>query len=71
LKGFIIIGPKTTIPFYLKIVDDLDFKKGHFDTGYLETHPHLLDYKEEEQEVSKIARLIAEIHHRGFNPYAV
>ncbi|HDD44185.1 MAG TPA: acetyl-CoA carboxylase biotin carboxylase subunit [Candidatus Desulfofervidus auxilii] len=71
LNGFIIIGPKTTIPFYLQIVDDPDFRAGNFDTGYLETHPHLLNYKEEEQEVSKIARLIAEIHHRGFNPYAI
>ncbi len=71
LKGFVILGPKTTIPFYLQIVDDPDFKKGIFKTDYLETHPHLLNYKEDEPEATKIARLIAEIHHRGFNPYAI
>jgi len=71
LKGFIIIGPKTTIPFYLQIVDDSDFRKGIFSTDYLETHQHLLNYKDEEPEVSKISKLIAEIHHRGFNPYAI
>lgn len=71
LKGFIIVGPKTTIPFYLQIVDDPDFRKGVFNTDYLETHPYLLDYKDDEPEVSKISKLIAEIHHRGFNPYAV
>jgi acetyl/propionyl-CoA carboxylase alpha subunit len=71
LTNFIILGPKTTIPFYLKIVDDPDFQAGRFDTNYLETHHHLFSYKEDEQEVSKIAKLVAEIHHRGFNPYAI
>ncbi|MGB6971208.1 MAG: acetyl-CoA carboxylase biotin carboxylase subunit, partial [Desulfobulbales bacterium] len=31
LKNFVIIGPKTTIPFYLELVDDPDFQKGDFD----------------------------------------
>lgn len=71
LKDFIIMGPKTTIPFYLKLVEDPDFQAGRFDTGYLESHSHLFNYKSSEREVAKIARLIAEIHHKGFNPYAV
>ncbi|HEC50102.1 MAG TPA: acetyl-CoA carboxylase biotin carboxylase subunit, partial [Candidatus Desulfofervidus auxilii] len=71
LTNFIILGPKTTIPFYLQIVKDPDFRSGFFDTSYLDTHPQLFKYKEEEQEVSKIAKLITEIHHRGFNPYAI
>jgi pyruvate carboxylase subunit A len=37
LNGFLIVGPKTTIPFYLAICDDPDFQLGRFDTGYLET----------------------------------
>lgn len=70
LKDFVIMGPKTTVPFYLNMVEDPDFQAGRFDTGYLESHPYLLNYRLPEREVAKIARLIAEIYHKGFNPYA-
>ena len=71
LNGFVIVGPKTTIPFYLRLIEDKDFQTGRFDTSYLDTHPYLFDYTDKEREVAKIAKLIAEIHHRGYNPYAV
>ncbi len=71
LNNFVITGPKTTIPFYLRVIDDPDFKKGEFNTSFLDTHPHLLDYEDEETEGNKLARLIAEIHYRKQNPYAV
>jgi len=71
LKNFVIIGPKTTIPFYLELVDDPDFQKGDFDTSYLEMHAHLLDYEEQNTEINKLAKLIAEIHYREENTYAV
>ncbi len=70
LKGFLIIGVKTTIPYFQQIVNDPDFKQMNFDTSYIDTHPQLLDYREEEREVDKIARLIAEINAHGRNPYA-
>jgi len=70
LHNFVITGPKTTIPFYLNLVKDPDFQKGEFDTSYLETHEHLFDYTEHTSEVDKLARLIAEIHHKGKNIYA-
>jgi len=70
LNGFLIVGLKTTIPFYLAICDDPDFKAGTFDTGYIEKHPQLFDYEEPEREVAKLADLIAEIHARKMNPYA-
>lgn len=70
LQNYIITGPKTTIPFYLNLVEDEDFQKGDFDTSYLDTHPHLFDYGDDTGEGSKLASLIAEIHHKGFNPYA-
>ena len=70
LQNFVIAGPKTTIPFYLNIARDPDFIEGDFDTSYLETHPDLFDYEENANEASKLANLIAEIHHRGQNPYA-
>ena len=70
LNGFLIVGPKTTIPFYLAICDETDFRAGRFDTGYLETHPELFSYPETEREVAKLAKLIAEIHAKKVNPYA-
>ena len=70
LNNFVISGPKTTIPFYLNLVQDPDFRKGDFDTSYLDTHKHLFDYEEYTTEVNKLARLIAEIHNKGKNEYA-
>ncbi|SFM85712.1 acetyl-CoA carboxylase biotin carboxylase subunit [Thermodesulforhabdus norvegica] len=69
LDGFSIVGVKTTIPFYRAIVDESDFRARRFDTTYIETHPQLLDYREEEDEIDKLARLVAEINAHGFNPY--
>jgi pyruvate carboxylase subunit A len=71
LKNFVIVGPKTTIPFYLELVNDPDFQKGDFDTSYLETHTHLLDYEEQNTEINKLAKLIAEIHYKEENTYAI
>jgi pyruvate carboxylase subunit A len=70
LKGFLIIGVKTTIPYFQQIVQEPDFIAMKLDTAYIDDHPQLLDYREEEREVDKIARLIAEINAHGKNPYA-
>ena len=70
LTNFVISGPKTTIPFYLNIAKDEDFIAGDFDTSYLDKHPDLFTYDDNVNEASKLANLIAEIHHRGYNPYA-
>lgn len=70
LKGFLIIGVKTTIPYFQQIIQDPDFIQMKFDTSYIDTHPQLLDYLEEEREMDKIARLIAEINAYGCNPHA-
>jgi pyruvate carboxylase subunit A len=71
LTNFVIVGPKTTIPFYLNLVADPDFRAGNFTTSYLETHPQLLEYKDQDDEGNKLARLIAEIHYQQENPYAI
>jgi pyruvate carboxylase subunit A len=70
LKGFLIIGVKTTIPYFQQIVNEPDFIQMKFDTSYIDTHPQLLGYREEDREVDKIAHLIAEINAHGYNPYA-
>jgi pyruvate carboxylase subunit A len=71
LNNYVIVGPKTTIPFYLQLINDPDFRAGNFDTSFLDTHPQLLDYEEKSTEVNKLAGLIAEIHYKGENPYAI
>jgi acetyl/propionyl-CoA carboxylase alpha subunit len=70
LDGFVIIGVKTTIPYFKQILQEPDFIQMKFDTSYIDTHPHLVDYLEEEREMEKIARLIAEINAHGYNPHA-
>jgi pyruvate carboxylase subunit A len=70
LNGFVIAGVKTTIPYYKQIASDPDFIAQRFDTSYIETHPHLLDYQEDMREVEKLALLVAEINAHGYNPYA-
>lgn len=69
LDGFNIVGVKTTIPFYRVIVEESDFRTRQFDTMYIDTHPDLLNYREEEDEMDKLGRLIAEINAYGFNVY--
>jgi pyruvate carboxylase subunit A len=69
LKGFLIIGVKTTIPYFQQIVKEPDFIRMKLDTAYIDNHPQLLDYREQEREVDKLARLIAEINAHGKNPF--
>ena len=69
LSSFVIAGVKTTIPYYKQIVNDRDFIEQRFDTSYIETHPHLLDYQDDVPAMEKLADLIAEINAHGYNPY--
>jgi pyruvate carboxylase subunit A len=70
LNGFLIIGVKTTIPYFQQIVREPDFIRMQLDTAYIDDHPQLLDYREQEREVDKLARLIAEINAYEQNPHA-
>ena len=71
LNNYVIVGPKTTIPYYINLINDPDFKSGVFDTSFIETHPQLTQYGEQSTEVNKLARLIAEIHYEQENRYAI
>ena len=71
LSNYVIVGPKTTIPYYINLINDPDFKSGVFDTSFIETHTHLTQYGEQSTEVNKLARLIAEIHYEQENRYAI
>ena len=39
-----IYGIKSTIPYYRKILASPDFRRGAFDTSFVDTHPELLSY---------------------------
>jgi len=69
LDGFNIVGVKTTIPYYKAIIEEPDFRNRNFDTTYIDNHPELLNYSEQEDEMDKLARFIAELNAYGFNPY--
>jgi len=70
LQGFVIVGPKTTIPFTWPFVRNQIFVIGKFDTSYLENHPEVFSYPEPEREIAKLGKLIAEIHARKINKFA-
>jgi len=53
LGDFVIVGPKTTIPFYLAICDEPDFKHGIFDTSYLDNHDGLFAAVEKIEKASR------------------
>lgn len=45
LKEYDIRGVKTTLAFYRNIANSDVFMGGQFDTGFMDQHPELLDYK--------------------------
>lgn len=47
LSEYILRGVKTTIPIYIKIMEDEDFRKGNFSNRYIEEKLQSLLYKEE------------------------
>ncbi len=44
LRDMGVFGIRTTIPFYQAILNHPEFRRGRFDTGFLERHPELLGY---------------------------
>jgi pyruvate carboxylase subunit A len=40
-----VYGVKTTIPYYLGVLKVDDFRARKFDTGFVEDHPQLINYK--------------------------
>ncbi|MGD8569923.1 MAG: acetyl-CoA carboxylase biotin carboxylase subunit [Gammaproteobacteria bacterium] len=39
-----VFGVKTTIPYYLEILESDEFRSGKFNTGFVEAHPELTQY---------------------------
>lgn len=40
-----VYGVRTTIPYYLEILQVPSFREGSFDTGFVEDHPELVNYR--------------------------
>ena len=62
LEEFVLRGVKTSIPFLQRVIEDPDFLAGHFDTTYIETHPHLFEYSSHvspEEVVTAVSAAIA------------
>jgi pyruvate carboxylase subunit A len=67
LEEFVIRGVKTTIPYLRNIINDDDFKKGNFDTGYIDRKPELMEYPEYGEPTDLVAAISAAIAaHHGF-----
>jgi len=56
LNDFSVYGIKTTIPYHLQILRCEAFRSGHFDTGFVEQHPELIEYADRRppQEVAAV-----------------
>jgi pyruvate carboxylase subunit A len=61
LEEYVLRGVKTTIPFMNNIMTEPDFRSGHFDTSYLETHPDLYQYEESEEPEDLVLAISAAI----------
>lgn len=66
LQTYAIGGVKTIIPYYLRVMDDEDFKAGRFHNRYVDEHPDLLNYEEKREREDYMAVLAGAIafYHR-------
>lgn len=69
LSEYCIGGPKTTIPFMQQIIAHPLFRAGEVTTTFVKEHPELFRYMHIEPESERLAKLVAEISARGFNPF--
>ena len=69
LSEYIVGGLKTTIPFYKHVLKHPRFREGSFDTDFVADTPELMNYSDLAPEGERLARLVAEISARGYNPH--
>ncbi|MBF0255514.1 MAG: acetyl-CoA carboxylase biotin carboxylase subunit [Gammaproteobacteria bacterium] len=56
LQDMGVFGIKTTIPYYLAILANREFRSGQFNTGFVEAHPELIEYscKRRKEEIAAV-----------------
>lgn len=69
LDEYIIGGIRTTIPFFQQVIKHVLFRKGEINTNFIAEHPELMQYTDVAPEGERLARLVAEISAKGYNPY--
>ncbi|MSQ81157.1 MAG: acetyl-CoA carboxylase biotin carboxylase subunit [Candidatus Methylopumilus sp.] len=45
LNDIVVFGVKTTIPYYLEIMNNKQFKEANFNTSFVDEHPELINYQ--------------------------
>ena len=45
LNDIVVFGVKTTIPYYLEIMNNKQFKEASFNTNFVDDHPELINYQ--------------------------
>ena len=45
LNDIVVFGVKTTIPYYLEIMNNKQFKEANFNTSFVDDHPELISYQ--------------------------
>ena len=45
LNDIVVFGVKTTIPYYLEIMNNKQFKEASFNTSFVDDHPELINYQ--------------------------
>lgn len=69
LREYVIGGLKTTIPFFRQVLAHPRFQDGSFDTNFIANTPELMCYSDLAPESERLARLVAEISAKGYNPF--
>lgn len=69
LTEYTVNGVKTTIPFFRQIIKNPNFRAGNFTTSFIPSTPELMNYTDLAPESERLARLVAEISAKGYNPY--
>ena len=69
LGEYIVGGVHTTIPFYRQLINQPLFRKGDITTHFVQDHPELFQYEDLAPEEERLAKLVAEISAKGYNPY--
>lgn len=66
LEDVRLYGLKTTIPYQLEILKTDEFRRGRFDTGFVEEHPELINYpiRLRPQGMSAVIAAAIAAHHR-------
>ncbi len=70
LREYMIGGVKTTIPFLRQVIKHPLFMKTSYDTNFVARNKSkLMDYTDKEPNSLRLAKLVAEISAKGYNPH--